>query len=54
VLNASLGVAVHQQDENANTLIARVDKALYRAKNHGRNRVEVAREGEHSYLESKR
>ena len=54
VLNASLGVAVHQQDENADTLIARVDKALYRAKNHGRNRVEVAKEGEHPYLESKR
>ncbi len=40
-LNASLGVAVHQPDESADTLIARVDKALYRAKEQGRNRVEV-------------
>jgi len=46
VLNASLGVAVHQQDENADTMIARVDKALYRAKKHGRNRVEVDRGGQ--------
>jgi polar amino acid transport system substrate-binding protein len=43
VLNASLGVAVHQQDEKADAMIARVDKALYRAKKHGRNRVEADR-----------
>jgi polar amino acid transport system substrate-binding protein len=41
VLNASLGVTAHQQDEKADTMIARVDKALYRAKKHGRNRVET-------------
>jgi polar amino acid transport system substrate-binding protein len=41
VLNASLGVTAHQQDETADTMIARVDKALYRAKKHGRNRVEA-------------
>jgi len=47
VLNASLGVAVHQQYENADTMIARVDKALYRAKKNGRNRVEVDRAVKH-------
>lgn len=41
VVSASLGVAVHQQDEKADSLIGRVDKALYRAKNQGRNRVEI-------------
>lgn len=40
-LNASLGATVHQPDESADTLIARVDKALYRAKEQGRNRVEM-------------
>jgi polar amino acid transport system substrate-binding protein len=49
-LNASLGIAVHRQDESAETLIARVDKALYRAKKHGRDRVEVARGGEYRHL----
>jgi polar amino acid transport system substrate-binding protein len=44
-LNASLGVAAHQPDEKTDTLIARVDKALYRAKKHGRNRVEVDKGG---------
>lgn len=41
VVSASLGVAVHQQDEKADSLIGRVDKALYRAKKQGRNRVEI-------------
>ena len=45
VLNASLGVAAHRQDEKADAMIARVDKALYRAKKHGRNRVETDRGG---------
>ncbi|WP_417518360.1 diguanylate cyclase [Marinobacter sp.] len=40
LLTASSGIAAHQHDEKADTLIARVDKALYRAKKHGRNRVE--------------
>jgi diguanylate cyclase (GGDEF)-like protein len=42
-LTASFGVATHQQDEMADTVIARVDKALYRAKKKGRNRVELDR-----------
>ncbi len=37
---ASFGVAVHQGHEDTNTLLARVDKALCRAKEGGRNRVE--------------
>jgi polar amino acid transport system substrate-binding protein len=52
VLNASLGVAAHQQGENADTMIARVDKALYRAKKDGRNRVEADRGAQHQHLES--
>ncbi|WP_299204614.1 GGDEF domain-containing protein [uncultured Amphritea sp.] len=40
-LNASLGVVAHNRDEQADAVIARVDKALYRAKDKGRNRVEV-------------
>lgn len=42
VMSASLGIAVHQQDETAVSLIGRVDRALYRAKKKGRNRVEIA------------
>lgn len=38
-LSASLGVAVQQQDEEAEAMIARVDNALYEAKKQGRNRV---------------
>ena len=41
VLSASLGIAVHHQDEKADSLIGRVDKALYRAKKQGRNSVEI-------------
>ncbi|WP_290702819.1 GGDEF domain-containing protein [Amphritea sp.] len=40
-LNASLGVVVHEDTEKADAVIARVDKALYRAKEQGRNRVEA-------------
>lgn len=40
-LYASLGVVVHNPDEKADAVIARVDKALYRAKDLGRNRVEM-------------
>jgi diguanylate cyclase (GGDEF)-like protein len=39
LLTASMGVAVHIRDENADLFIARADKALYRAKKGGRNRV---------------
>lgn len=41
VLSASMGIAVHQNDETAESLIGRVDKALYRAKIQGRNRIEM-------------
>ncbi|WP_147290585.1 transporter substrate-binding domain-containing diguanylate cyclase [Marinomonas piezotolerans] len=39
--SVSIGVAVYQPGETADALIGRVDKALYRAKKQGRNRVEV-------------
>ncbi|BEV72570.1 MULTISPECIES: sensor domain-containing diguanylate cyclase [unclassified Paludibacterium] len=38
-LSASFGVASVQEDDNAQSLLARVDRALYRAKDGGRNRV---------------
>lgn len=38
----SIGVARHQPDENLDTLFKRVDDALYRAKNDGRNKVLAA------------
>jgi len=37
----SIGVAQLNGDENASTLISRVDRALYRAKENGRNRTET-------------
>ena len=40
-LYASLGIVTHNPEETAEGLIARVDKALYRAKESGRNRVEA-------------
>jgi diguanylate cyclase (GGDEF)-like protein/PAS domain S-box-containing protein len=39
----SLGVAVHQRGESVEALEARVDDALYRAKDNGRNQVAIAR-----------
>lgn len=36
---ASFGVAVYTEDDTISTLVARVDQALYEAKNGGRNRV---------------
>ena len=37
----SIGVAMHQRGEPENTLVGNADKALYRAKTQGRNRVET-------------
>lgn len=41
-LTVSVGVATWQDDEGPTELEARADQALYRAKENGRNRVEVA------------
>lgn len=41
MLSASLGVAVYQSGEKEDSLIGRVDKALYRAKKRGRNCIDV-------------
>lgn len=39
-VTVSIGAAVQQGEEEVDTLIARADRALYQAKNQGRNRVE--------------
>jgi len=41
-LSASFGVTQYRQDETAQVVIARADEALYRAKENGRNRVEIS------------
>ncbi|WP_243358249.1 diguanylate cyclase [Fundidesulfovibrio terrae] len=41
-LTVSIGVAQYQDDEASQTLIRRVDNALYEAKNAGKNRVIIA------------
>jgi diguanylate cyclase (GGDEF)-like protein len=41
-ISASIGVAVHQQHVDAETLVRGADRALYLAKSGGRNRVEFA------------
>ncbi|BAQ59646.1 GGDEF/response regulator receiver domain protein [Geminocystis sp. NIES-3708] len=39
-ITISVGVSIYtEKDENVNQTISRADKALYRAKNHGRNQV---------------
>ncbi|HEX6311198.1 MAG TPA: GGDEF domain-containing protein [Acidimicrobiia bacterium] len=43
VATFSAGIAVHRIGENAETTLARADRALYEAKANGRDRVEVAR-----------
>lgn len=40
-ISASFGVALYQQGEDRTAFIDRADKALYRAKHQGRNRVET-------------
>ena len=42
-LTLSVGIAILNDVESGNDMIARADEALYRAKENGRNRVEVAR-----------
>lgn len=44
-LSASIGVAAPGPDRDVDSWVQRVDEALYRAKESGRNRVEVARDG---------
>ena len=40
-MTASFGVADFHRDDSADSLFARADQALYRAKENGRNRVEI-------------
>lgn len=41
-LTVSAGVTQFRSEDNASSLIERVDKALYLAKNKGRNQVKIA------------
>jgi len=44
IVTASFGVAERKKDEQRNGVFRRIDQALYRAKNGGRNRVEIQTE----------
>lgn len=41
-LTASLGISEYRVSEAMNAVIKRADEALYRAKNRGRNRLEIS------------
>jgi PleD family two-component response regulator len=41
-ITASVGMAVRQSDESAESLFKRADAALYEAKHGGRNQVRIA------------
>ncbi|MEA2117296.1 GGDEF domain-containing protein [Halovibrio sp. HP20-50] len=43
-ITLSLGVALHRRAERIDDVISRADKALYRAKQEGRNRAELAKD----------
>jgi diguanylate cyclase len=43
-ITASFGVAVYNFDEDADSVMRRVDAAMYAAKQQGRNRVAIATE----------
>ncbi|MFO7838704.1 MAG: diguanylate cyclase, partial [Desulfosalsimonadaceae bacterium] len=47
-ITCSFGVAEFRQGEGENQLLSRVDRAMYRAKRLGRNRVELAAEAQAS------
>jgi diguanylate cyclase (GGDEF)-like protein/PAS domain S-box-containing protein len=41
-VNVSIGIAVATDDDNVDSILARADNALYRAKHAGRGRIEIA------------
>ncbi len=43
-VTASFGIAIKAKISNPEQLIAKADKALYLAKEHGRNRIEIVEE----------
>lgn len=41
-VTASIGIATHRAGESVGATLERADRAMYRAKNVGRNRIEAA------------